>query len=170
MLSSANSVLLLLRSFLSSTRWTSSFSSWRFAGGLFLLRPACRWRSSSQYRRRRQIRWTKRLLRGIKAIRHIIGRVQSRIDGRDSEQALAKLHEADMRAFGRRYVPSLCIGTDHQAGHPRSIPKLLPVKLRMSVRRVLCHTAIPLLYVGRNNVVVPASPVVPGHENHCPWP
>ena len=101
----------------------------------------------------------------IKAIGHIIGRAEPRIDGRNAEQGLAEFHQADVGALRRRDKSLARVGTDHKARNAGAITKLLAVKLRVRVPWILGVLAVPLFDVGGNNVVVPSTPIVPCNKD-----
>jgi hypothetical protein len=104
-------------------------------------------------------------LRRIKAIGHIIGRIEPRVDGWNAEQGLAEFHQADVRALRRRDKSLACVGTDHKTRNAGAIAKLLAIKLRMRVPWILGVLAVPLFDVGGNNVVAPSTPIVPCNKD-----
>src|SRR4029077_6717639 len=114
---------------------------------------------------RRKLWWRKRRLRRIKTIRHVIGGIQPRINGRNAEQFLAEFHQADVGVLRPRNISLPRIWTDDETRNAGTVAELLAVKFRMRVPRILGSTAVPFFNIGRNDMVVPSAPVIPGHKN-----
>ncbi len=120
--------------------------------------------ASAQSCSRRQLQRTEGRLRWIEAVRHVVGAIQPRIYRLNSEQALAELHQADVRVLRRRDISFAGVWANNQTRNTRSVPELVPIKLRKRVNRTLRPLAVPLFDLRWSYMIVPSAPVIPRYE------
>src|SRR2546425_1900033 len=149
------------------SRFRLRFRSWLRLRSGFWLRPRFRCgprrRSWSGLRGGTRLRWTlrrrSRLLFEIEAVGHIVRLGVTGVERRQTEGGLAEFYEAHMRMEGLGNVAPLGIGTKHQATDAWSVAELgVLVGSWPAVGR-------PLLDILWLDVIVPATPVVPGDED-----
>src|SRR5438270_280259 len=72
-----------------------------------------------------------------------------------------------MRIQLMRDVSRLGIGAQHETADARPVTKRVAVEFRKGVSRALRMLALPPLNHFGLNVVIPATPIIPGDEDRC---
>src|SRR3989440_11949289 len=148
------------------SRFRLRFRPWlRLRSGFWLRARFGPWRRSwSGLRGGTRLRYTLRrrcrLLFEIEAVGHVVRLGVTGVKRRQTEGGRAEFYKAHVRMEGLGNVARLGIGTKHQATDAWSVPEL----------RVLVGSwpavGRPLLDILWLDVIIPATPVVPGDEDH----